>query len=308
MAFLLSDAAKLTQDLLLRGVIETILTESRVLTYLPFLTVVGSAVDYNQELTLPAAEWHAVNDTWVTGEPTIQKQTASLKILGGDADVDAFLQQTYANRNDIQAVVVQAKAKSVAYAFNQAFYYGDSGADANQFDGLVTQAGAPVIGYAALDATHRAFAAGANGALLDLSAMDQLVDAVKPGKPDALFMSKRSRRKLSALRRASGTLLEVGVDAFGRRALYYDGIPVEVDENIPDTEVQGTSGNVCSSIFAVKFGPQTGVCGLQNGALTAVNLGPLETKDALRTRIKWYCGLAVFRPIAYAVLRGVKDS
>jgi len=47
---------------------------------------------------------------------------------------------------------------------------------------------------------------------------------VKPGKPDALFMSKRSRRKLSALRRSSGNLLEVGVDAFGQRALYYDGL------------------------------------------------------------------------------------
>ena len=37
---------------------------------------------------------------------------------------------------------------------------------------------------------------------------------VKPGKPDALFISKRTRRKLSSLRRASGNLLEVDVDQF----------------------------------------------------------------------------------------------
>src|SRR6476659_11352036 len=106
MAFLLADAAKLTQDLLVRGVIETLISESAVLRHLPFLSVNGSGVTYNQELTLPTVEWHAVNGAWTTSEPTIQQQTTALKILGGDADVDVFLQQTYANRNDIQALVV----------------------------------------------------------------------------------------------------------------------------------------------------------------------------------------------------------
>jgi hypothetical protein len=222
--------------------------------------------------------------------------------------VDAFLQQTYSNKQDITALVVQSKAKAVAYSFNQAFFYGDAGVDPNSFDGLATQAGAPVNGYALVDASNRAFSNGANGAVLDLATMDQLIDTIKPGKPDALFMSKRSRRKLSALRRASGNLLETGVDAFGRRALYYDGIPIEIDENIPDTETQGTSTGVCSSIYAVKFGYQIGVCGLQNGSITVVPVGNLETKDAVRTRIKWYVGMAVFRPIAYCRLAGVKDS
>lgn len=307
MAFLLADAAKLTQNLLVRGIVETMITESAVLRYLPFLTVTGSGVTYNQELTLPGATWHAVNGSWTTDEPTLHQQTVALKILGGDADIDSFLQQTYANRNDIQALVVQSKAKATAYAFNQAFFYGDSGVDANQFNGLATQAGTLVNSAAGLDLTHRAFSDGANGALLALDALDQLIDAVKPGKPDALFMSKRSRRQLSALRRASGALLEVGADAFGHRVTFYDGIPIEVDENIPDDEDQGTSSGICSSIFAVKFGYQTGVCGLQNGAIQAVPVGTLETKDAQRTRIKWYVGLAIFRPISYAILRGVKE-
>src|SRR5690242_2156805 len=229
MAFLLADAAKLTQDMLLRGVIETLITESAVLRYLPFLTVNGSGVTYNQELTLPGATYHGVNGTWTTSEPTIQQAQAVLKILGGDADVDAFLQQTYSNKQDITALVVQSKAKAVAYSFNSAFFYGDSGVDPNAFDGLAVQAGAVQNSYAGVNATNRAFSNGANGALLDLTVMDQLIDAIKPGKPDALFMSKRSRRKLSALRRASGNLLETGVDQFGRRAMYYDGIPIEID-------------------------------------------------------------------------------
>jgi HK97 family phage major capsid protein len=222
--------------------------------------------------------------------------------------MDAFLQQTYSNKQDITALVVQSKAKAVAYSFNQAFFYGDSGVDANEFDGLATQAGTVQTSYAGLDATNRAFSNGASGALLTLDTMDQMIDAVKPGKPDALFMSKRTRRKLSSLRRASGNLLETGVDAFGRQAMYYDGIPLEIDENIADTETQGTAVGVCSSIFAVTFGYQMGICGLQNGSITVVPVGNLETKDAVRTRIKWYVGMAVFRPISYVRLAGVKDS
>jgi len=45
---------------------------------------------------------------------------------------------------------------------------------------------------------------GAGGATLTLSMLDQLIDAVKGGKPDMLLMSRRSRRKINALVRASG--------------------------------------------------------------------------------------------------------
>ena len=87
---------------------------------------------------------------------------------------------------------------------------------------------------------------GANGAALTLDKLDELIDLVKPGRPDALCMAKRTRRKLSSLRRASGNLLETDVDAFGRRALFYDGIPILVDDFLPVNEVEGASGAVCS--------------------------------------------------------------
>ena len=62
----------------------------------------------------------------------------------------------------------------------------------------------------------------------------------------------------------------------------------------------------CSSIYAVQFGFQTGICGLDNGGIQVQPLGALETKDAWRTRIKWYCGLALFRATALARLEGVR--
>jgi hypothetical protein len=149
---------------------------------------------------------------------------------------------------------------------------------------------------------------GANGAALTLDKMDELNDMVKPGRPDALLMSKRSRRKLSALRRASGNLLEVDRTDFGRRALFYDGIPIVVDENQPDNEAEGSSGNVCSSIYALRFGQGVGVMGLEHGGISVETVGELETKDATRTRIKWYASMAVFSELGVARLRGINAA
>jgi hypothetical protein len=69
------------------------------------------------------------------------------------------------------------------------FFNGDTAVDAKGFDGLTK----------VLTGTGQEFAAGANGAQLTLDMMDQLIDLVLPGKPDALFMSRRTRRKLSSL-------------------------------------------------------------------------------------------------------------
>ncbi|HEY7035088.1 MAG TPA: phage major capsid protein [Thermomicrobiales bacterium] len=290
-----AEAAKLTNDLLLRGVIETIVKESQVLALLPFMEVTGTAVTYNREATMPAASFYDVGDTWVEGTPTFTQVQATLKILGGDADVDNFLQATYADPNDIEAEVIRNRAKSVAQKWSDTFFNGDTGVDAKSFDGLTK----------VLNGTGQEISAGTNGAQLTLDMMDQLIDLVLPGKPDAIFCSRRSRRKLSNLRRASGNLLETGVDAFGRRALFYDGIPLLTDDFILDTQTQGTSGAVCSSIYAVKFGQGDGVMGLEHGGIQIDPIGELETKDATRWRIKWYAGVAFFSLLGVARVKGI---
>jgi HK97 family phage major capsid protein len=186
MAMTKAEAAKLTNDLLLRGVIETIVKESALLSMLPFMQVTGTAVTYNREATMPAASFYDVGDTWTEATPTYTPVTANLTILGGDADVDNFLQATYADPNDIEAEVIANRAKSIAHLFSDSFFNGDTGVNAKAFDSLT----------AALAGTSQEIAAGANGGQLTLDLMDQMIDLVKPGKPDALFLSRRTRRKL----------------------------------------------------------------------------------------------------------------
>ena len=306
MALTLAEAAKLSNDMLLQGVVETIVKDSPVLQELPFIEIVGDGLTYNQEKTLPSIDFYDVGDTWAESTPTFEQKTAHLKIMGGDADVDNFLKTTRSNIQDLEAAVVELKAKALTDKFEEIFIYGDSVANPKQFDGL-----RKLIDTAS--ASDQLIAAGASGATLTLSMLDQLIDAVKGGKPGMLLMSRRSRRKINALVRAAGGMMETDRDKWGNFVQFWDGIPVGVNDWILDTHVvsgsveTATSGDTCSTIYALQIG-EGGLCGLTSpGHLTAEPIGSLETKDASRTRIKWYVSLALFSSIKAAALIGVQD-
>jgi hypothetical protein len=90
--------------------------------------------------------------------------------------------------------------------------------------------------------------------------------------------------------------------------MMYDGIPVYISDYVPDNETMGSGGAVHSSIYALSFGWGDGLAGIQNGGIEALEVGQLETKDAQRTRIRWYCSVALFRDNACARLRGINGN
>ncbi len=298
MALTLAEAAKLSTDVLRAGVIEEVIQESPILQRLPFVELVGNAWTYNREEDLPGVDWHAVGGTWDESTPTFSRHTATLRILGGDADVDNYLRTTRANVNDLEAAVIALKAKALRREFERAFIDGDEDDDPNQFDGIDT-----VLGNT--PGPH-VLTMGTNGGTLTLDKMDELVDSVRGTRPDMLLLSRRSRRKLSSLRRATGNLLETDRNQFGQRALFYDGIELGVCDDIADDRTVGTSTD-CSTIYALTFG-EDGVLGLSAPGLIEVErIGALATQDASRTRVKWYCGWALLSTSKLSKLIGVRD-
>ena len=296
MALTLSESAKLSNDVLVAGVIETIIKESPVLQRLPFIEVVGNSLTYNRENRAPTASFYSVGDTWTESTPTFTQVAATLKILGGDADIDNFLKATRSNIQDLEAAVVQLKAKAVQNKFEDTFVNGDRTSDADAFDGIDK-----------LSTTGQTVAMGTNGATLTLDKLDEAIDKVKAGKPHLLLMSRRSRRKLTSLSRASGSGLVVSDrNEFGQMVEYYDGIPVGVNDHIGDAKTVGTSAD-CSTVYALQLG-EGAVAGLTApGGLAVERVGSLETKDATRIRVKWYVALAVFNALKLARLTGVRD-
>ncbi len=295
MPMTLADSNLLSLPMMTRGVIDTIVQESRILQLLPFTDVVGNSYLYNQELTLSPVSFYAPNQTWSEGVLTVQQKTAHLSILGGNADVDSFLERTYANVNDLRTVAIQNKAKAVAYSFENTFINGDTAIDPNSFNGI----------QKLVDPSQQISAGpGANGGQLTLDYMDQLIDLIKPGKPDLILLSRRSRRKLMSLLRGSGNLFETDVNNFGQRVEFYAGVPIAIDDFQPDNLTVGTS-NDCSNIYAMKLG-DSGILGLTNGGIMTEQVGNLPDQDAWRVRLKFYCGIASKALHSLAQLNGVR--
>lgn len=315
MALTLVESAKLSENDLQRGVIETFVQESVILDRIPFMTIQGNAFAYNEEATLPGIEFRAVNSTYAESTGTVNQKTETLVILGGEADVDTFIQQTRGNLNDQRAVQTALKVKAATYKFQDTFVNGDVTVDANSFDGIKKRlTGAQVItagtnGLAVLgadDAARHAF----------FDKLDELLAAVEGGV-DALYMNASLLSKIKSSARRL-TMFDQTTDNFGKTVATYNGIPLlDIGKKgdgtliIPQTETQGTAVGITSSIYAVRFGQDEtdrGVTGLTNGGVMVEDLGKLQSKPAWRTRIEFFCGMGIFGGKAAARLQGVLNS
>lgn len=312
MALSLAQAAAQSQNALASGVMQLFPVNSFVLDRINFEEINGNAYQYFTDSALPGAEFRAVNASYAESTGSLTSATESLVILGGDADVDRYLQLTRSNLMDQRATQVELKARAVAHKWNDSFINGDTAVDANSFNGLKKRlTGAQLLSM------------GTNGAAINTDSatrqtffdqLDNLIAAV-PGVDVFITNAAILAKFRSAARRE--TMATSTVDTLGRTVDTYNGIPVVDIGNkadgtpiIPQTETQGSS-SVAGSIYAVNFGagaPDQGVVGLTNGGVQVMDLGQLETKPVFRTRIEWFTGLALFGPKPAARLAGVLAS
>lgn len=275
----LTEASKLIQNPLQRGVVETFARTSPVLERLPFMDVNGNAYSYNIEKTLPGIAFRDYNESYTESTGVVNPHTEKLFILGGLSSVDRALVKTQGSVNNIRAIHDSMKAKAAALTFTKTFFKGDNGTNATEFDGLEER----ITGDQLLTGE------------LTLAKLDELIDAVV-GAPTALFMNKATRRNVNALMRAAGQATEVVSDAFGRQIPAYAGLPIGVIEEDKDGNAILADGEV----YALRFGIQEFVSGLQAGGMEVIDLGLNRTQ--YETLIEWICGVAVFHPKAAARL------
>ena len=274
---LLEKAKLMTQDMLCRGVVETMAKTSGVLARLPFVEVIGSGYAYNLVEELPDVGYRNVNEAYSESTADLKQIVENLVIMGGDADVDVYLTRTHSNLNDIRAIQTELKSKAVARQFEMDFFKGTGTSKALK----------------GLDARVEDSSCGTKlEKALSCDSLNELLDAVVDGA-DCLFMSKKMRRDLLTLLQNSNHYIESGSDAFGRPVSMYGGVeivPVE-DSLIP-----------ADKVYAVKFDTAMGVHGLSNGGVQVKDLGELDAKPVYRTRIEFYCGLATKHKNCFAIL------
>lgn len=307
----LTEAEKFTTNFVKKGVLREIIKDSVILQKLPFIDVVGNALQYLVENTLPTAQFYDPNEAWVEGAGTWLNRTAVIKILGGDADVDNFLQKTRSNGHaDLKAETIIQKAKAVKHTFLDRFYYGDIAGNSKEFDGLHKI----MAGFPATQTINQS--ADITPDPLSMDNLDELFDRVLDGVGDCFIMPRKLRKRINQfLRGPTGGNLHISDrNAWGNVVQEYNGVGIYTDDFLSSVELltaggaySAKTGGTGMSIFYLRFGPQD-LTGLQSGGLETIPLGQLESKDATRTRIRWYPSIACLRTISIARIVGISDA
>lgn len=304
MALTLIESAKVEQDPLRQAVIEIYAQTTPILQVLPFENITGNAISYNREETLPGVGFRGVNEGFDESTGVLNPMTETLVIAGGDLDVDKFIVDT--GNSGTRSAQEAMKIKALGHKWSEIFIKGDSEVNSREFDGLQKR-----LGGSQVLSNNTA----ANGGPLSLEKLDEAIDLVDA--PNYILTNKALVRRLTAAARSvslSGTIV-YEKNQFGQRVAVYNDLPLVImDPNgsvFPtlgfDEAASGGGTSNCTSMYIVTLAPMM-LVGIQNGGVDVRDIGELEEKPVLRTRVEWYNGLSMYHPRAAARLRDITNA
>jgi hypothetical protein len=296
MALTLIEAAGYIEDQAQRAVVELYAQNTPLLGALPFMDAPQGVVKFPREADLGTADFRSLNAAYTEDSGNVEWVTESCFNLGGDVDVDTRLVRT--GQIDLRAQQEMMKIKATALKFDNAFVKGDPSSDADSFAGL----------QARLVSTDQEVDMGT--AALSLTKLDQAIDTCE--NPTHIYMSKAMRRRLTAAGRNTsvGGYITRGEDAFGRKITMYQDLPILESDVFGHTSAPLSAFDEASSTTSIYVLSLTtnGLMGLQVSPPEMRDLGEIDTKPVERSRIEWFCGLALMSPRAAVRLKGITDS
>jgi hypothetical protein len=304
MAVTLAQAAVNEPDPVRRGALETATQVSVVWDRLPFEGITGNAYAYDKDKVLPGTGFRTVNEAYPESTGVVNHDTERLVILGGDADVDDFIEKTFsASTGVLKADQVRMKLDSAQATYVDAMFNGDvDTGDPKGFDGLRKR----LIGKQVLDSGHTL------ADQLFLDDLDLLFARVQGGAPDVVYTPTDILARLKSLGRKVGGSEYINSEITGKREWTWNGVPfIDPGEHWSGRSILPYDETNGADMYAVKFASswsEVGVMGITNGGLQAKDLGELQEKPAQRIRIDFYTGLVVQGGKAAARLRGIKKA
>lgn len=297
--------------MLVRGIVENVITVDRFFEILPFQEILGNSLAYNRENALGAVQWNDIGTVISAGKAaaTFTQVTTSLTTIVGDAEINGLISSTRSNINDQKAIQIASKAKSLGLAYRDKLINGTG--SSNEITGLLA------IGAATASQNIAADTAGVttNGGPLTFELLDAAIDKVtaKNGMVDYIQMNPRTVRKMMSLYRAlggAGIGEVINLPGGSNPILAYRGIPIFPNANIPANQTTGSSTTTTTVIVGcIDDGSQkVGVAGLTaagEAGIRVTEIGELHDRDESLTRLKWYCGLALYNLNALSLITGV---
>ena len=315
----LIEAAQCGDDMHKMGVVETIIQENPVIEMIPWMPFAGNALQHDAEGTLPNVQFRRVNEGYSQSYGSDEQHFWGVAILGGEIKVDEFLVNVVGTKKDIEAKQWAKLAKANAMRFGYEFFEGTGSVASKGFKGMKSLIDEG-FGQETVHSATGATLASADG----LESLDLALDSFKnQGGPDAVLVNRTHRRQVTTAARNSVSgvsLIDVGTDVFGRKVMYYDGVPFvilgdvmdgsgNIVPSLPFTEDPGDGTSDTSSVYFVKFGEDdiTGLLG-KGGSFQVKQFGELESGPQRLGRMEWYPGLAIFNKYSVTRVSGITAS
>lgn len=305
----LAEAGKLTNDMIVQGVVEDIITTNPMYALLPFQGYTGQAIVVNRENALGDAGLFAV-DAAITAKAaaTFTQYTYTATKLIGDVEMDGLVQAQNASAGvDQLAVEISSKAKSVGRLFQDGMVNGTGVSPQMNSFHTMTDAGQ--------------YTTASAGQALSFALLDELLDLVKSkdGSVDAIMMPARTMRSYKVLLRALGGTPGDWVITLpdGRNTIGYESVPIFKNEYLSVVETANgaaLTGGALASVYAFNFDDGTqkvGVAGIHPASVPAgimvEDIGKMEARDNSVVRVKQYANFASFNRKGVARLTSINN-
>lgn len=240
-SLLLSEAAKLSNDEVVEGIVEDIITEDMWFQYLPFVQINGLSHAFKREATLGSVDFAGIGQDLSGDEyravATFEIVNVGIQAIIAEIIIDSQIDDQFSDIDSQLQVQISSKAKAMSRFFmNACINYGSNGFSFTQANngkiGAVNYDAAPMFkGMKALldqesgnasDVNHPFYNNGnptqtieleeddassprfeRKGRVFTLEDLDSLLDAVTKGA-EFLLMNKSQRRVLRTLLRNTG--------------------------------------------------------------------------------------------------------
>lgn len=305
----LAEAGKLTNDMIVQGVIADIIDVNPMFSVLPFAGYSGQAIVCNRETALGDAGLFAV-DAAITAKAaaTFTQYTFTSTKLIGDVEMDGLVQAQNASAGvDQLAIEIGSKAKSIARLFQTGMATGDGiSPNMNSLHSMVDSG---------------QYTTASAGQALSFALLDEMLDLVlsKDGETDWIMMPARTMRSYKVLLRALGGVPGDWVINLpdGRTTIGYESIPVFKNTFLSVVETANGAalgGGALTSVWAGNWddgSQKVGVSAIHPesvpGGIVVESIGKQEAKDNEIVRVKQYANFASFNRKGIARLPSINN-
>lgn len=282
----LSDAATLSNNILVEGIVADIISVDEWFRYLPFVVFEGLAYTFTREATLASADFAApgtsLNQQQYQAGATFSSVNVNLSAIIADIIIDGQIEDQFSESNDQLQVQISSKAKQIARIYMNAIINARNVSGplaqsnngpvgiANRFNGMASildaeqgnaqdvnhpfyNNGMPTQTLPLVEDDPSSARSGLPGRVFTLEDLDDVIDRVTAAKPDFMMMNSREIRTLRVLLRNTGG----GTDAYMiqqqglgnmKPMLYYQDIPVFRNDFVSKADPVNVTATTVASV------------------------------------------------------------